>query len=212
MRRFAFLVPVLLAASVGSAQAASFTFETTPLGTYTSLVVSDSGQTMTLTRTSGNVFAVANTNGHPAGWGSVTVQNFVDQTFPAGDAYNANFSVPLNHFSIQFGDFGPSDDDSPVVLMAFSGLNGTGTFLGSTSVPWLGSDSFPNFGVLSFSSASQIRSVRFFGSGSQFHNSLFWDNITTRDDFGEVPEPATLVLLGSGLLGAAAARRRSKKK
>lgn len=209
MKRLLILSALTLAVGATPARAASFNFETTVIGTYASLTMTDSGLTMTLTRTSGSNFSVAAVDfGAPAGWGAIDLENF-DHGFPAGDEYNANFSTGISLFSIQFGDFGPSDNDTPVQLRAFSGLNGTGVELDVHSVNWLASDGFPNFKTLTVQSATPILSVQFFGSGP-VHNSLYWDNITTREDVATVPEPVTLALLGSGLLGTAALRRRRR--
>lgn len=206
MRKLLFSVAALVM-GVSSANAASFNFETTALGNYNVLVVNDGGVTLTLTLTDQSAFQISDTTpGGPASFGDRTLNNFGTACPPCTTAsYNGNFSVGQGSVSISFGDFGPSDDDSPVILRIYSGLNGTG-LLNTISTSWLGSDSFPNFKTLTLSSAVPILSFQFTGSGP-FNNSLFWDNVETQT---AIPEPATMALIGTGLFGLAAARRRRK--
>jgi hypothetical protein len=208
MRNLSLLTTFVMALAAAPSYAASFTFETTGTGSYSSLTLTDSGLTMTLTRDGGN-FSVSDVAGASEGWGDRTVENSAQcglSSCPAGDFYNANFSSGISFFRIQFGDFN-ADDDTPVTLRAYSGADGTGTLLGTVNEIWLGSDSFPDFGVLSFGSATPILSVQFTAGGA-FTNTLFWDNITTREDLSAIPEPATLLLIGFGLAAAAYRRRR----
>jgi hypothetical protein len=195
--------------SATSASAASFNFETTPLGTYNTLVMTDSGLTMTLTRTSGNDFTVSTTVvGQPPAFGTRNLQNF-SFCCPTGDQYNANFSTGINYFQIDFGDFF-ADNDTPVQLRAFSGYNGSGAQLDVHSLNWTAGDGFPDFATLIVQSATPILSVQFAGNNPAAPNSLFWDNITTRgeDALVALPEPVSLTMIGAGLFGVAAIRRR----
>ena len=204
MRRLAILTVLALVVGIHSAQAATFNFESVAVGNYTSLSQTDSGLTV-MYDLGGVVFQIDDhTPGGPPGFGDRTLSNF-EPTCCTANPYNANFSAAQNAVSIQFGDFGPSDDDTPVTLTAFSGLNGTGAVVGTASTTWLGTDAFPNFKTLTVISAAPFLSVRFSGSGP-FNNSLFWDNMLTGDQV--IPEPMTLALIGSGLLGLAARRRR----
>jgi hypothetical protein len=60
--------------------------------------------------------------------------------------------------------------------------------------------------------AANIASVRFIGGSSDFPNSLFSDNIVVNtSDVTAVPEPTTLFLLGTGLMGVAARARRKRQ-
>ena len=93
----------------------------------------------------------------------------------------------------------------------YSGLNGTGTLLASFSVntsltPLCSSG--PSYCVwqpdgVSFSGTAE--SVVFGGAA----NYIAWDNITlgSSTPTGVTPEPASLILLGTGLLGLALVRR-----
>ncbi len=54
----------------------------------------------------------------------------------SASAFVANFSSSLSGFSFEFGDF--DQDRDTLTLSAYSGLNGTGTLLGTVTVNWNG--------------------------------------------------------------------------
>jgi hypothetical protein len=166
--------------------------------------------TLTLTRTSGGQFTVSTIVGpQPASWGTRNLENFAF-CCTVDDEYNANFSTGITYLQIEFGD-GGGDNDTPVQLRAFAGLDGTGGQLEIHSLPWTQNDAFPTVKTLIVQSVTPILSVRFAGLNPEFPNSLYWDNITTRGEEALVPapEPVSLAMLGAGLCGVAAIRRRS---
>jgi hypothetical protein len=67
--------------------------------------------------------------------------------------------------------------------------------------------------TLSVSSlAGDIAYVEFYGVGMS-NNSVYWDNFTFNENTQQnapVPEPATMILLGTGIAGLAGLRRKKK--
>jgi hypothetical protein len=104
------------------------------------------------------------------------------------------------------------------VVNVYEGLNATGALLGSINLTAQYGDnchgdpggSFCNFSAAGLSFAGTAHSIDFGGTANQ----IVFDDIT----FGaavpgaDVPEPGTLALLGLGLFGTVAARRRSSKR
>ena len=214
-------------------QAATFTSPpaTNRTGAFTSLALVNNGLTLTITRPNNAGFDIVdntadNQNEKPAAFGTRSLDPFFDTSGndPAGTGQNGfigDFSSSVNAVSLDFGDYG--GDSDTLTLSAFSGANGTGTLLSTTTIN-LGTTDFrtstaqfpAGFGTASVF-ASGIQSVTISGTSDAagFNNSVFIDNIRVNASVA-APEPGSLALLlgaGSPLLagGMAFGLRRRKK-
>ena len=156
---------------------------------------------MSLSRQGGSRFDIVDATSatFPSSFATRALDPFFDTS---ASAFVANFSASLSGFSLEFGDF--DGDRDRLTLSAYSGLNGTGTLLGTVTVNWNG-----DFGagdpaaIASLSGLSGIQSVVFIGGSSRFFpNSVYYDNFTATLEFNGVPEGgSSLLFLGCGLAG-----------
>jgi len=168
----------------------TFDFEELALGGnsgFPAIISTKSGLTLTVTRQDGSNINIQNLNSTPTvpDFGSRNMSNFLgpNGATPSAAALVLNFSAPVSSASISFGDLGgfqTDDDDSPVVLTAFSGPNHTGTILGSASVNYPISLGFTFQGNGAIRTATVnvagIQSLTISGGGP-FPGTLYFDNV-----------------------------------
>lgn len=202
---------LLLALAAPRASAITFDFEnqvaTATTGAYSTLALSNSGLTMTLSRQGGSKFDIIDSSGSnfPSSFATRALDPFFDTS---ASAFVANFSSTLSGFSLEFGDGGQDRDQ--LTLSAYSGLNGTGTLLGTVTVLWNGNFTTGDpAAVASLSGLSGIQSVVFIGGSRRFFpNSVYYDNFVATLDSQGVPEGgSSLLLLGFGFIGVFVAGR-----
>jgi len=202
----ALAVLITLTFLAAPAAAESFTFETTPIGVYSPLSVTDGSLTLTIT-----------TEGNPNGFifvrdsevpllGSRSVIGSDTNPFRQFAPLRFTFSSPVDQITFAFGDAG-GDNDSPVIIQAFNASN---VLLGTLTDTYVGGVSTGKTISGSFSAASYfiLRS----GTPETVPNSIFWEvPSVTRSQQTPIPEPATVILLSTGLAGVGAANRRRRR-
>ena len=167
----------------------------------------ESGLTLDITRP-GDTFDIldATVFPFPAQYGTRVLSPFNDVT---GPSFLGNFSAAVSSVSVDMGDFG--QDADTLQLFAYSGLNGTGTLLDTENAS-LPSGSGSTFtGTTLLVSAPGIMSIVFTGGPTAAPNSLYYDNITVVTATAVAPEPATLLLLGTGVAGIGVRRWRRRR-
>lgn len=164
--------------------------------------LSTSGLPINLTRLAqpGHSFTVEDVQllGAVASWGTQAI-------LPApttADPMVVNLDQLIGRASIEFADFGRDDDT--VFLEAYSGIDASGTLLGSASVLRPTALEFGNVQTLELTGLEGARSLRFWSIGEGGTNSLYWDNLTLT----VVPEPGTIAALALGTAWLARRRRR----
>jgi hypothetical protein len=118
-------------------------------------------------------------------------------THNANEWYVATFSSAVNQVSVDLGDWDADADN--LLLQAFNSSN---VLIASASAI---NPADVNGGLTLSVSAPGIAYVLFNETSNPgFQGSIFFDNFT----YNAVPEPATLLLFGAGLLGLGAAKRK----
>jgi hypothetical protein len=123
------------------------------------------------------------------------------------NTFTLNFATALTSFGFSDSAILAPSINSPWTATAYAGTNGSGAVLDSESYSPPSTHATASFTL----TGAGIRSVTFFQNASPsagFYGANLDDFVLTGDGVGVVPEPASLLLVGSGLLGLAARRRR----
>jgi hypothetical protein len=197
---------VLAASGVGSIS--TITFETAPLGSFTNLTVA-SGVTMNGTDVSGLPETIRNTSDFPA-YPSVDGSNttsggsqFVEMI---GGTLVFTFAQPTQFFGAYltgvqhnfFADTVSFNDGTPQSI----------TLLGAGTSQQVGETAFVGF----TDAGKSITSITISAGTPASWDDIGVDDVSYQTQTAAaVPEPASLILLGSGLAGIARVRRRSTR-
>jgi hypothetical protein len=186
-----------------------FNFEELTQGSYSTIVSTQGGITATIYKLDGSSISVTGPLG-PASWLNNSLL-----AYDSGSPLVINFSQAVSNVSIQFGDY-DSDNDTEAIT-AFTGLNGTGSTLGINSVFYpssqnigLGDSNVATLGVLASNVLSVVITSPYDPTNNPFPFSIYFDNLQVTTN-ATVPEPASIMLLGTGLLGLAGTFKRRRR-
>jgi hypothetical protein len=187
----------LAAGSAGTAMAATIDFESTPLGTYSSL--NYGAVTVSYLAGTGTFQVQSQNPGLPVS-GHMLISYF---TNPGPGSFQATFAGGASSVSISVNDFAPSDTDD-VHLRAYDAANNlldTDFFV----IPATGPGT-----TLTVSSSTWIARVEWNETGS-YEGAVYWDNLSYTTAAVPAPETYALMALGLAFTGFAARRRRAAK-
>ena len=194
------ITTLVLIGAVAAANAFTYDFESPAEGTYTNLVVSAPGQSLTISRAVG--FGIVDdasiTRNFPESWGERALSGFVGSS---PTPIRITFSNVVDSAWIEIGDFGGDQD-----LLTFQAFDSSNNVLGTQTFTWNGDIELDNGGVELGVVADGIKYIEVKGLSGGTNNSVYFDNLRYNE---AVPEPFTMIGL-AGLAAVVAAKRRKK--